>query len=218
MVWYLLFIIQLICIFVSTMFVMTKLFHFFHKHTNHTSVTFYLLSLIYLPGTILHELSHLFTSIILFVPVHGFDLIPRIDQNDNGHYHARLGAVHHAQTDPIRGMLIGASPIFFGLAFFYIVFESQFFPHSHILVNIGMLYLFFTVSSSMFSSKQDLKESIILIPILGLLGIALVIGFKVPLGEILTRLQAIELMRNFNTYIAPATGIHCIAALIVRRI
>lgn len=218
MLWYLLFVLQLILIFLTSMYVMQKLFHLLNKYIKSTSVCFYLLSLLYLPGTLLHELSHLITSIILFVPPHGFDIIPQIDEVKDGKYHVRLGSVHHAQTDPIRSMLIGASPIVFGLSFFYIVFQQNVFPHESVLVNIGMLYLFFAISSSMFSSKQDLKESALLIPLLILLGISLVIGFDIPIADVLTSSTALERIQNFNAYIAVASTTNTLAAIVLRRI
>jgi hypothetical protein len=165
---------------------------------------------------LLHELSHLFTSIILFVPPHHLDLIPKVDETEDGRYEVRLGSVHHQPTDPIRSMLIGAAPIIFGLAFFYIVFEYRLYPLSNLFANVGMLYLFFAISSSMFSSKQDLKESLLLIPILALLGISLVIGFDIPITQWLLGDHALSRIKEFNLYIASASTINVLLAFVLR--
>lgn len=212
---YALFLLQLMIIYFTSRFVMQKLFHALHRTVRSTSVSFYILSLLYLPGTLLHELSHLFTSIVLFVMPHSFDLIPKITELDEGKYYVRMGAVHHAATDPFRSMLIGAAPLFFGLGFFYTIFEFNLFPHSSILVNILILYLFVSISSSMFSSKQDMKESLMLVPFLLLIA-AICVGFKIPVFDYLQSDVSLDVIKKFNLYIASATGLNMLLYFALR--
>lgn len=216
MSWYILFILQLVLIFLTSRYVMQRIFQTIRMITKSTSVSFYLLSLLYLPGTILHELSHLITSVLLFVMPHKFDLIPEVSETADGKYHVRMGAVHHEATDPFRGMLIGTAPILYGLAFFYLVFEFNLFPNEVWWVNIILIYLFFAISSSMFSSKQDMKESLILIPLF-LLIISGFIGFGVDLESLFLTPKALLLMERFNLYIAAATIPNTLGALILMK-
>ncbi|MBF8250153.1 MAG: hypothetical protein HW400_754, partial [Candidatus Levybacteria bacterium] len=71
-----------------------------------------LLSFIFLPGIIVHELSHLFVAMILFVPVGEMEFVPKKHGNS-----VKLGSVEIAKTDPIRRSLIGFAPVFAGLGF-----------------------------------------------------------------------------------------------------
>lgn len=182
---------------------MSSLFSLLKSILRSTSVSFYILSLIYLPGTVLHEVSHLLTSVVLYVMPHGMSFIPAIEKHEKG-YAVRFGSVHHVKTDPIRGILIGSSPIFAGICFFYAVFAFGLFPHESIAINSLFIYLFFSISSSMFLSKEDLKDSLILVPLLILL-VSLFIGFKIDLTSYVFSDTAISLMKNLNLYLASAT-------------
>lgn len=214
--YYLLFLLQLVIVFFTSRYVIQKLFHIIHRTVKSTSVSFYILSLLYLPGTLLHELSHLLTSIVLFVLPHSFNLIPQVTEREDGKYYVRMGSVHHAATDPLRSMLIGSAPLVFGLGFFYCIFEYNLFPQPSILANLGMLYLFASISSSMFSSKQDMQESLILIPIVLLL-ISVCLAFKIPVIAYLQSAHATALIQKFNLYLLSATTINTALAVLLRK-
>ena len=71
-------------------------------------------------GTVVHELSHLLTSLALFVRVGKINLFgPKHDKKEGGY---TLGYVEHERTDPFRGTLIGLAPIFGSALFTYIIF------------------------------------------------------------------------------------------------
>lgn len=215
--WYLLFSLQLVLIYLTSRYVMQKLFFLLKDVTKSTSVSFYILSLIYLPGTILHELSHLLTSIVLFVLPHRMSFIPHISEVDSDTYHVRMGSVHHAKTDPIRAMLIGTAPLVYGIAFFYLVFEASLFPHTNVFMNILMVYLFFAVSSSMFSSREDLKESLIIIPV-SLLIVSGLIAFDIDVFGYLSSFKAVSMMKTFNLYLSAATITNTAGAFILKNV
>ncbi len=214
--WYLLFIIQLLVIYLSTQMAMRKLFHGLMHLTHKPKVSFYILSLIYLPGTFVHEMSHFLTSIVLFVIPHRFDLIPEIEEHDEG-YAMKFGAVHSQATDPFRRMLISMAPLIYGIAIFYIIFALNIFPHTKLWLNLLGIYLSFAISSSMFSSRHDLKQSLILIP-LALLTVSALIGFDVDVQSIFLSQHALELMKRLNLYFASATIINLVIGLILYRI
>ena len=198
--WYALFIIQILVMYLSTQLAMRKIFHGLMHLTHSPKISFYLLSLIYLPGTFLHEMSHFFTSIVLFVMPHRFDLIPEIEEHERG-YAMKFGAVHTQATDPIRQMLISLAPLVYGIGFFYSMFAFNIFPHSNVWINVLGIYLSFSISSSMFSSRHDLKQSLILIPILMLL-VSVLVGFQIDLEPLFLSPGAVGLLKRLNLYLS----------------
>jgi hypothetical protein len=70
-------------------------------------------SILFLPGVLLHEISHYLAARLLKVPVGRFSIIPRPLPGGR----LRLGYVETAQTDFIRDALIGAAPLIAGSLF-----------------------------------------------------------------------------------------------------
>ena len=197
---------------------MQTLFHRLHRTIKSTSVSFYIISILYVPGTLLHELSHLFTSVLLFVQPKNINLIPKITESENS-YSIRLGYVQHEKTDPFRGFLIGIAPFFVGCGFFFLVHYSALFPHPVWYLNILLFYLFFTISSTMFPSKQDLTEAIVIIPVLLIAG-TLIFVLKIPIVHYLLSDEYIHVLKSLNIYLAPGTvaniGVYALFAFLIR--
>ena len=122
-------------------------------------VIFLLIASIYFPGTVIHELSHFFVATALLLKVKTISFIPQWKGNT-----LRLGSVFYEKKDFIRSIIIGIAPFFGGLTFFWVIAATRIFPHGSLLVNLLMVYLIFTVSSMMFSSSQDLRDFIFLLP------------------------------------------------------
>ena len=134
------------------------------------TVTFF--SVIFLPGVLLHELSHYLMAVILGVPAARFSLIPQMLPDGR----LQLGYVETEKTDIIRDSLIGAAPLIAGGAFvaylsatrlellplWALLREGQW---SLFWLGITLLpqvkdfplwfYLVFTVSSTMLPSGSD---------------------------------------------------------------
>lgn len=111
------------------------------------------LSLLFFPGTVIHELSHLFTAEILGVHTAGLTLVPEGIEKTN----VRTGSVSIAETDPLRRAVIGVAPVFVGLgALFTISYLLPQFAYSYWILGIGY-WLLFAVSNSMFSSPEDME-------------------------------------------------------------
>lgn len=72
-----------------------------------------LYSLLVLPGTIIHELSHWITAEILLVRTGEIKIFP--DAGDDASQ-KRLGSVATERTGPLRGFVIGIAPFVSGLA------------------------------------------------------------------------------------------------------
>jgi len=153
----------------------------------------WILAVFYLPGTLFHEMSHFIAAIILRVPTGPLSIFPTFDQEPKANGVAvktKLGHIKVAGTDPFRLSLIGLSPILTGLAIIYFTGEI-FFPDfssildvSNIPKNLLGVYILFITSSSMFSSRQDLKSLLISLPVIVLIISALWFsGIRIVFGE-----------------------------------
>lgn len=135
--------------------------------TNSKNWAINILTFIFLPGTLIHEVSHWIIATILRVPTGELSILPKI--KDNGEIQA--GKLEIAQTDPFRHALIGLAPIFSGLAIIYTLGKffsydiSLIFTTKYLILNALICYLLFVVTSSMFSSHKDLETMVIALPI-----------------------------------------------------
>lgn len=153
------------------------------------------LSLLFFPGTVIHELAHLFTAEILGVRTSGLTLVPEGIEEKN----VRTGSVSIAQSDPIRRAIIGIAPIFVGLGILGVL--SYFLPGiweqvqldianeivftSYTIYVFGlMVYALFAVSNTMFSSPEDLEGFWPVVGVITLLSAAMYIaGIRINLTE-----------------------------------
>jgi hypothetical protein len=147
-----------------------ELFYILRIFIKGDSVVFGLVALFFLPGTILHEFSHFFMAIILFLPVHKIQIFPEFEKN-----YIKLGKVLYEKKDVIRGVIVGLAPLFGALLLFWVLSVFHLFPQQNILLTIVLGYIIFAVSSSMFSSQQDLIDLVYFIPFVILLGIIIYI-------------------------------------------
>jgi hypothetical protein len=191
-------------IFVFIIFFLSKIilnltFRFLYQLTNNKNLSFELLSFLILPGTIIHELSHLLFAELLFVRSGELSFKPQIEENNN----LRVGAIKISKTDPFRRTIIGLAPLVVGLTIIgltYNFYISGFLQD--IYMNFGQtqrsaptnffrfLFLFFvlcllsSISLTMFSSRKDLKQ--LLIPALILLIFVLIFwlaGFRLTISQ-----------------------------------
>jgi len=162
----LLFLITLLFIQSLTIFFLSRknfnnFFYLFRRIFKNEKTVYALVSLLFLPGTIIHEFSHFFTAMILFLPVKDIQIFPKFEEGQ-----IKLGHVLYVKKDFLRGILVGIAPFFGALLFFFILGIFKLFPNKILGLNIALIYLIFTVSSVMFSSKQDLVDIVYLIPLL----------------------------------------------------
>ncbi len=134
--------------------------------TNSRNFAINFLSFIFLPGTLIHEVSHWIIATILRVPTGELSILPKI--KDNGEIQA--GKLEIAKTDPFRHALIGLVPVFSGLALIFVIGKLLSFSFPSITYNLQPvtfvgLYLLFVITSSMFSSRKDLETMVIALPV-----------------------------------------------------
>ncbi len=129
-------------------------------------------ALLFLPGTLVHEFAHWLMAKLLGVKTAGFDILPKVTKGGE----VRLGSVDVRGGGLLEHTLIGMAPmllggvITIGLSYLLVdvqamqqavqseqvdaVFQAfiQAFHHPDALI---LLYLLFTISSSMFLSASD---------------------------------------------------------------
>jgi hypothetical protein len=176
-----------------------EFFYFFHRLFKNKNTVFTIVSLIYLPGTIIHELAHYFMALILFLHVREIKIFPEWAGSQ-----IKLGHVIYEKRDFLRGVIVGLAPIFLGLGLFYWLAVIKIFPGDNVYLNVLLGYFIFTVSSTMFSSKQDMVDLIYLIPVI-LIIIALVYIFNININLIFNNPQVIStfetVSQNINLYL-----------------
>lgn len=130
-----------------------------------------LYSLIFLPGTIIHELSHWVVAEILRVRTGEITIFP--DDQGDGDNNQRLGSVATERTDPIRAFLIGLAPFVSGLLILIIlgsILSSGwgYFPVWQIAL---LIYGIMVTGNSMMISSADRKSWPVNVIFFSLLGI-----------------------------------------------
>ena len=162
--------------------------------TRQPEISMALFSLLFLPGVLLHELSHFIMAKLLEVPTGRFSIIPR--KLEGGRI--QLGYVETASTDFVRDALIGMAPLITGIIFVALVgvsrlgmdtlwsslIQGQLSSINPALISMAArpdfwlwFYLVFTVSSTMLPSASDRRAWLPLILVLGfLLGVILLVG------------------------------------------
>jgi hypothetical protein len=184
-------IVEFILLFLISRALTQTMFLFFWKITRSRNFALSATTALLFPGTVIHELSHLFTAEILGVRTGGLTLVPEgLSKNEEGEAEIRTGSVSIAKTGPFRRALIGIAPVFVGLGALALI--AYFIPgawaegQTLLLVLIG--YLMFAVSNSLFSSPEDLVGFWPIAIIVGLLVAATWLsGIRIQLtGPILT--------------------------------
>lgn len=157
MIYFFIFVAELLLLFLSSRLVTKSLFAFFYRLTRQEHLTVYITAILFFPGVVIHELAHALTAGVLMVPVGDIEFLPKLS-----HDGLKLGSVQFARTDPIRRALIGLAPILLGGALLLLVLwyyfsnifsvaDSQWWQH----VLVG--YILFELGNTMFSSKKDME-------------------------------------------------------------
>lgn len=156
----LLLIAQLIILFFITKITLRELFFLFHRLFRSQTLSNIAIAILFFPGTVVHELAHFFTAVVIFLKVRELQLLPEWD-----HKSIKLGHVAYERKDPLRGFIVGIAPLFVGIAVLFFILLSFPLPASTAEITLLVGYLIFAISSTMFSSPQDLVDAGIIIPI-----------------------------------------------------
>lgn len=159
MIFLLIFILELIFLFISSLYLLPVISQTFFKITKSKTVSVHLLFYLFLPGILIHELSHALCAGLLLVKMGQIKLYPEMTEGG-----VRFGSLEVVRTDLLRRFLIGIAPPVFGLfltlAILYsLVVELPFFLKAMppMILKLFLVYLLFTITNTMFSSKKDLE-------------------------------------------------------------
>jgi hypothetical protein len=209
------FIVELILLYIVSRKTTNELFHFFRRFFD-DSVVFVIITIIFLPGTIIHEFAHYFMAIALMLHVREISILPVFEKN-----YIKLGKVVYEKKDFVRGILVGIAPIFAGLFFFWFLSFLHIFPNENIFLTILFGYLIFISSTTMFSSKQDLVDLIYIVPLFLVAGgILFILNInvmnyieKAPWLE-----QLVAFLKQLNFYFIVSFVIHITVIIVLKLI
>lgn len=135
-----------------------------------------LISVIFLPGIVVHELSHLLFASLFFVRAGEIEFMPKVEGRS-----VKLGSVSIAKTDPIRRFLIGVAPVIFGTLIISLILSFIRTLTAPLYVNVLIFYVLFVIGNTMFSSRKDMEGSaILLILVIIFLGALYFSGVRIP--------------------------------------
>lgn len=146
------------------------------RFTRNTTLSIYLIAILFFPGVLIHELGHFLMASLLFVPTGEIEFFPKIQEDE-----LKLGSVAIARTDPFRRFLIGVAPVLSGIGILFLAgyYLSPFFPLSW--KTLLFSYLLFEVGNTMFSSKKDLEGALGFILFILFMGVSLyILGARLP--------------------------------------
>lgn len=123
----------------------------------HTAIVIW--SLIFLPGTLIHEVSHFLIAALTGARTGKIEIFPEYLEDDS---HVALGSVQTQKLNPIQGFLVGIAPFISGMAL--LIWLASLFQTSFAAKDIWLLllegYLFFTIANSFFPSWPDIKQTL----------------------------------------------------------
>ncbi len=174
--------------------------------TKSRSQTTAIIALLFFPGVVIHELAHMITAGIFFVPVGDIDLMPKI--SDDGQL--RLGSVMIGKTDVLRRAVIGLAPVMVGLV---IILGVPFLLKNQTTFLYPALvgYLLFEVGNTMFSSKKDLEGTIELVAVILILLLTFyAANFRLPFeifSSFINSEGSVAFFRQINNFMLWTLGI-----------
>ncbi len=164
MIYLLVFTAEILLIFLFSRVLTNSLARLLYKISKNRGFTFNVLAVIFLPGTIVHEISHMLVAGVLFVPSGDIKIFPEIDGNE-----IRFGSVKIAQTDPLRRFIIGVAPVIFGLTLILAVLfiGLGFLNYGTPWWQIALVVLIvFEIANTMFSSSKDMEGAFVFLGII----------------------------------------------------
>jgi len=121
-------------------------------------------SIIFLPGTLIHEISHFLVAALTGARTGKIEIFPEYleDKSDEKSTHVVLGSIQTQKLNPIQGFLVGIAPFISGMAL--LIWLASLLQTSFAARDVWLLllegYLFFTVANSFLPSWPDIKQTL----------------------------------------------------------
>lgn len=204
-------ILSLSFLYLSSRFLVKQLSLFVHRFGGSKKALVIIWSFIFLPGTIIHELSHFFAAILVGARTGKIEILPRF-LDDESHTVA-LGSVQTQKLGILQGVLVGLAPFYTGLGI--LAWLGSMMMTSYNTDNFQILalqgYLFFTVANSFFPSPSDLGHAIpAAITTAILLSLLMIAGFRFSItisASLLSYLSTITVSLIFGSIINTLTSL-----------
>ncbi len=175
----------------------------FYKLTKSEKSAGYLLAILFLPGTFIHEIAHFLTALFLLVPVGQIELMPEVE----GPRSVKLGSVPIGKADPVRRFIIGAAPLIFGvltiILTIYILSMYRYIDTWWQVLLVG--YFIFTIANTMFLSRKDLEGAWkMFVLAVFVLALSYLIGFRFQPGQVTQLLSSgvVEAIKKAGVFLA----------------
>ena len=210
----------LILVFLTKRSLGKTLSYLVHKLGGGQHGTIILWSIIFLPGTIIHELSHFFFAILTGARTGKIEILPEYlseDFEDEGQKSVALGYVQTSQLNPLQGFFVGLAPFIAGsvlLVWFSLLINSSYQQANYPLLSL-VLYLFFTVTNSFFPSWVDIKQTLTFIVLI----IVVLLGFYFyQLPSLSINLPYQSLLNTLNQSLFLAALLNLILIILIKGI
>jgi hypothetical protein len=171
------------------------------------SLSIKLYSLLFLPGVILHEISHFIMAALLAVPTGEISIFPASNPSPNSDSQVSLGSVKVAKTDFVRATLIGLAPFISGSIALYAlvnIFFADIITAPTLLLGIRLLserastllnwqtwvviYAVLTVANTMFLSRSDIRSwPVVAVFVAIISGLLLLSGFFDSVAQVIVQ-------------------------------
>lgn len=161
---------------------------FFAHGFKNRKLAVWLYSLLFLPGIILHEASHVLAALVLFVRVGDVSFFPRLEKIDHKE-EIQLGYAQIAQCDVFRASAVGVAPLLLGFLLLgfgnlYIFDDSTSWESilNTVLSWKGIVAVYggLSISQLMWTSKSDRQEWFTALVLLAGVGICIYFLFGIP--------------------------------------
>ncbi len=152
--------ISLVFLYISGQILLSQITYLVHHVGGSRKFLIIFWSLIFLPGTVIHELSHFFLAILVGARTGKIEIFPQFLEEDNDSGGVALGSVQTQRLNIFQGVLVGLAPFYVGLGLLVWLASSisnSYFAESYYLL-FAQAYLFFTISNSFFPSRSDLAH------------------------------------------------------------
>lgn len=211
---YIIFTLELAALFFLSRFIGRNLFRSFYNNTQNIKLSTTLIAVIYFPGVLVHEISHLLAATLLGVRVGHIEFWPSFSDGN-----LKLGSVRIEKTDAFRKTLIATAPVFVGtVVILGSLWTLDNFLSSSVFWYILIGVFVYQVGSTMFSSKKDLEGTAPFFLALSLL-IGILWFFDFPfISDILGSgigVFAEEMLRKASYFLAIAVGINAFIAFVI---
>jgi len=160
---------SLLLLFFSKRWLTIEISHLVHRFGGGHRAIIVIWSIIFLPGTVIHELSHFFFAILTGARTGKIEIFPEHLEDEwedeNSGQSVALGYVQTQRLNPLQGFLVGTAPFIVGLIL--LIWLASLLQTSYDSGQTVYLcfqgYLFFTIANSFFPSWSDIKQTLPLI-------------------------------------------------------